>query len=580
MLADPLNPCAGKASEPWTKGWLDAFPCDMPSTVPYPRVPLYTLLEHAARRFPDRAVCTLYGQLTSYGKLADQARRFARALKDRGAGPGKFVGVLLPNVPEYLVAVQAVALTGATLLQLSPLMVHEEVAHWLKATDCRIVLTLDLLAPIVTASLAEGPLEHLILCSLVRRMAMWKGMLYRIQRYRKSGFFKLPRDAHRQRFDELVAGPPLEQPASVDPAEDVAVLAPTGGTTASPKAVMLTHRNLVCNALQLREWCRGADGTTSNLGVLPFFHSYGLTVSMLCGWAQAATIHLHPRFEARAVLNILLTHKPEIVPAVPAMLSALNNVMSGKKYDFSFIQAVISGASALAPEVRQEFESHGAKDVVEGYGLTEASPVTHANPRGANRLGSIGKPLPDTTVRIVDPDTHQDVSGDGVGEIVVRGPQVMKGYYQNPEATAAVLRDGWLYTGDMARRDADGYDFIVDRKKDIIKTSGFLVYPAEVEEVLRSFEGIGEAAVIGVPDLERGELVKALLVPKNGVPINMAALEDFCREHLGKHKRPKVIEVVGELPKNFLGKVLRRKLREAIADAAGVVPIQAAPTTS
>jgi long-chain acyl-CoA synthetase len=551
----------------------------MPSTVPYPRVPLYTLLEHAARRFPERAACTLYNQSTSYSQLSDQARRFARALKDLGAGPGKFVGILLPNVPEYLVGLQAIWLTGATALQLSPLMVHEEVAHWLKATDCRIVLSLDLLAPIVTASLDEGPLEHLILCSLVRRMAMWKGMLYRIERFRRSGYLSLPSDAHRHRFDALIGVPPLEEPAAVNPAEDIAVLAPTGGTTASPKAVMLTHRNLVCNALQLRDWCNGADGTTSMLGVLPFFHSYGLTVSILCGWAQAATIHLHPRFEARAVLNILLAHKPDIVPAVPAMLTALNNVMRGKKYDLSFIRAVISGASTLAPEVRQEFESHGAHDVVEGYGLTEASPVTHANPRGGNRAGSIGKPVPDTEVRIVDPDRHQDVTGDGVGEIVVRGPQVMKGYYHNAEATAAVLRDGWLYTGDMARRDADGYDFIVDRKKDIIKTSGFLVYPAEVEEVLRSFEGIGEAAVIGVPDAERGELVKALLVPKNGTPIDLRALENFCHAHLGKHKRPRVVEVVGELPKNFLGKVLRRKLREAIAGASPAVAVQPAPTS-
>ena len=573
MFHDPVYRCASTDTTAWKQGWLDSFPCDMPSTVPYPRVPLFTLLEHAARRFPDRPACTLYGQPTSYARLADQSRRFARALKEMGAGPGQFVGLLLPNIPEYLVALQAVWLTGATALQLSPLMVHEEVGHWLKATGCRIVLTLDLLAPIVTASLDEGPLEHLILCSLVKRMAMWRGMLYRIERFRRNGFLSLPNDARRHRFDTMVEGEPLQESAVVEPARDVAVLAPTGGTTASPKAVMLTHRNLVCNALQLRDWCAGDDGTTSMLGVLPFFHSYGLTVSLLSAWAQAATIHLHPRFEARAVLNILLEQKPEIVPAVPAILNALNNVMRGKKYDLSFIRAVISGASALTSEVRQEFESHGARDVVEGYGLTEASPVTHANPRGGNRAGSIGTPLPDTEVRLVDPDTHMDVTGDAVGEIVVRGPQVMRGYYHNEEATSAVLRDGWLYTGDMARRDADGYYFIVDRKKDIIKTSGFLVYPAEVEEVLRGFETVGEAAVIGVPDVERGELVKALLVPRNGKPIDLEALEDHCREHLGKHKRPKQFEVVGELPKNFLGKVLRRKLRESAADANGAAAV-------
>jgi long-chain acyl-CoA synthetase len=568
MEPSPVHHCAPSDDNRWKKAWIDAFPCDLPSSVPYPRVPLHTLLDHAAQRFPNRAACTLYSQPTSYAQLADQSRRFAAALKEMGAGPGKFVGLMMPNIPEYLVALQAVWLTGATALQLSPLMVHEEVAHWLKTADCRVVVTLDLLAPIVTASLEEGPLEHLVLCSLIKRMAMWRGMLYRIERFRRNGYLSLPNDAHQHRFDELLQREPLTEPAVIDPMEDVAVLAPTGGTTASPKAVMLTHHNLVCNAMQLRNWCGGDDGTTSILAVLPFFHSYGLTVSLLSAWAQAATMHLHPRFEARAVLNILLEQKPDIVPAVPAMLGALNNVMAGKTYDLSFIRAVISGASSLPADVRKAFESHGVHNLVEGYGLTEASPVTHTNPRGANRSGSIGIPLPDTDVKLIDPDTEREITGDGVGEIVVRGPQVMKGYYHNLLATVAVLRDGWLYTGDMARRDADGYYFIVDRKRDIIKTSGFLVFPAEVEEVLRGFETVGEAAVIGVPDQERGELVKALVVPRNGTPIDLEALEDFCREHLGKHKRPRQIEVVRELPKNFLGKVLRRKLREPEQGAA------------
>jgi len=572
----PIPERMGTASQSWQQFWLETFPgCEMPSSVPYPRVPLYGLLEQAARRFPERVACTLYGKPMTYAQLADQARRFASALRKMGAEKGKFVGLLLPNIPEYLVALQAVWLTGATVLQLSPLMVKEEVSHWLKSTDCRIVVSLDLLAPIVIGSLDGGPLEHLVLCSLVRRMAMWRSMLYRIERYRRSGYLSLPDDAKRHRFDSLAQSDLLDQSAEVDPAEDVAVLAPTGGTTASPKAVMLTHRNLVSNAMQLRFWCGGEDGTSSVLGVLPFFHSYGLTVSVLTSWAMAGTIHLHPRFEARQVLDILATQKPEIVPAVPAMLSAMNNVMHSRPYDLSSIRAVICGASALPTDVRLEFESRGAHNVVEGYGLTEASPVTHANPMEAGRPGSIGLPLPDTEVRLVDPDTQQEVTGVGMGEIVVRGPQVMKGYYHNPEATAAVLKDGWLFTGDMARRDADGYYYIVDRKKDIIKTSGFLVYPAEVEEVLRAFAGVGEAAVIGVPDAERGELVKALVVPRNGTPLDLKALEDYCHEHLGKQKRPRKIEVVPELPKNFLGKVLRRVLREGTStpsDAPSPLP--------
>ena len=485
--------------------------------------------------------------------------------------------MLLPNIPEYLVTLQAAWLTGATVLQLSPLMVAEEVGHWLEATGCHIVVTLDLLAPAVVGGLGRGPLEHVILTSLAKRMAMWRGMLYRFERLRRNGYLRMPSDARRHRYADLLRSEPLAGGPSVVPEEDAAVLAPTGGTTASPKAVLLTHRNLVANAMQLRNWVGGEDGTESILGVLPFFHSYGLSVSVLTSWAGGSTIHLHPRFESRAVLNLILEQRPDMVPAVPAMLNALNNVMRGRAVDLSFIRFVISGASALEPAVRQEFESHGVEAVVEGYGLTEASPVTHANPPGAgNRPGTIGVPVPDTAARLVDPDTGAEVADGAVGELVVRGPQVMKGYFNNPLATAAVLRDGWLFTGDMARRDAAGYYTLVDRKRDIIKTSGFLVFPAEVEEVLCGYPDVAEAAVVGVPDADRGELVKALVVPRAGCRVDVAALENYCKLHLGKQKRPRKFEVVGELPKNFLGKVLRRKLRESVpgpsADGNGQVP--------
>jgi long-chain acyl-CoA synthetase len=548
----------------WQQSWLDEYLCDMPSCVPYPRVPLSELLERAARHAPDYPACTLYGRVTTFAQLSKQARRLAHALADKGAKPGRHVGVLLPNIPEYLIALQAIWLTGATALQLSPLMVAEEVGHWLEATGCHMVVTLDLLAPAVTGALQRGPLEHVILTSLARRMAMWRGMLYRIERLRRNGYLRMPHDARRHRFSDLLESPPLDKPVSVTPEEDVAVLAPTGGTTSSPKAVLLTHRNLVANALQLRNWCGGEDGSESLLGVLPFFHAYGLTVSLLTSWAKCSTLHLYPRFETRAVLNLIQTQRPEIVPAVPAMLAALNNLLRGKDDDLSFIRFVISGASALEASVRAEFQKHGVGAIVEGYGLTEASPVTHANPPGdANRPGTIGKPLPDTEARLIDPDTGTEVSDGEVGELVVRGPQIMKGYFNNPLATESVLKDGWLFTGDMARRDAEGYYTIVDRKRDIIKTSGFLVFPAEVEEVLRGYPDVAEAAVVGVPDYDRGEVVKALIVPRSGSKLDLAALESHCKLHLGKQKRPRQIEVVSELPKNFLGKVLRRKLRES-----------------
>lgn len=545
--------------------WLRFYPPDVPATLEYPEVPVSHLLESAAQRFPDRAGCTLYGEPTTYTELADKAHRFARTLHDMGAGPGKAVGMLLPNIPEYLIALQATWLTGATALQLSPLMVPEELEKWLAATDCHIVVTLDLLAPSIMGGLKNGgPLEHLIVACLAGRIPGWKSWLYWIERVRHKGPMRLRDTDHFHRFEHLLPPPDGELHPNIRPSEDIALLAPTGGTTASPKAVMLTHRNLVANAMQLRVWSRQPEGQGSVLGVLPFFHAYGLSVCALCSMAMGGTIHLHPRYETKAVLEILEREKVEFVPAVPAMLNALNAEMRHKPRDLSFIRAVISGASPLTNETRKEFESHGAHHVVEGYGLTEASPVTHCNPlTEQTRPGTIGLPLPDTQARIMDEETGlRELPNGEVGELVIRGPQVMKGYFNNPRETALTLRDGWLYTGDIACRDDDGYFTIVDRKKDIIKTSGFLVFPAEVEEVLMRYPDVAEATVIGEPDPDKGEIITAIVVPSNG-KLDVHALERHCAEHLGKQKRPKRIEIVKELPKNFLGKIQRRKLREA-----------------
>jgi long-chain acyl-CoA synthetase len=553
-------------SEPlWQRVWLDSYPCDVPSSLPYPNIPLSAVLETTAQRFPNRAACTLYGKSTSFLQLAEQSRRFATALAQLGAGPGKRVGMLLPNIPEYLIALQATWLTGATALQLSPLMVTEELAKWLEMTGCHIIVTLDLLAPTISDCLERGPLEHVILASLAERMVPWKGWLYRVERLRRKGPLRLPHNANVQRFDLLLRTPARNLNVRVSPQEDVAVLAPTGGTTASPKAVMLTHRNLVANAMQLRAWSRREDGTEGVLGVLPLFHAYGLSVCALSSLVSAATIHLYPRFEAKEVIELILREKIEMIPAVPALLAAFNRVLEKEPQDLSFIRGVFSGASALDKTIRAKFEHYGARNIVEGYGLSEASPVTHSNPLDEqNRPGTVGLPLPDTEARIMDPATGlEELPVDTPGELIIRGPQVMKGYFNNPEETARALRGGWLYTGDLAKRDRDGYFSIVDRKKDIVKTSGFLVFPAEVEEVLSEFPGVAEAAVIGIPDVERGEVIKALLVPKPGASIDLAALETHCQQHLGKHKRPKQFEIVKEFPKNFLGKVQRRRLRES-----------------
>jgi long-chain acyl-CoA synthetase len=551
---------------PWRQAWETAYPCETGLCLPYPRAPVTVLLEHAARRYPGQVACTLYGRPTSYARLEEQARRVARSLRNRGAGPGKHVAVLLPNMPEHAITLQAIWLTGATVLQLSPLMVAEEVSHWLEATGCNTIITLDLLAPLVMGALERGPLEHVVITTLRHRVPLWRGWLYRLEHYRRNHSLSIREDDHKHTFDHLLDAVPLLDAPAVRPEEDVALMVPTGGTTASPKAVQLTHRNLIANAFQLRDLTDGPDGAESVLSVLPFFHAYGLSVCLLTAWAKASAVHMLPRYETRAVLKLIVRERIELLALVPAMINALNAELKKHPIELSWVRAVTSGASALSAATRAEFESHGVRDLIEGYGLSEASPVTHTNRLGAlNRPGTIGLPVADTEAKIVDQETGTRELPDGEpGELVVRGPQVMKGYYNNPEATAAALRDGWLYTGDLAARDRDGYYTIVDRKKDIIKTSGFLVVPAEVEEVIARFPEVAEAAVIGVPDRERGELIRALVVPREG-RLDVAALERFCGEHLGKHKRPRQFHVVTELPKNFLGKVLRRKLREATA---------------
>jgi long-chain acyl-CoA synthetase len=286
---------------------------------------------------------------------------------------------------------------------------------------------------------------------------------------------------------------------------------------------------------------------------------------LLTGLAKAATVHLHPRFEIKPALNLMDRYKIDLIPAVPAMITAFNRELHEHPRDLSYVRVVVSGASALDGRLREDFAHYGAQHVVEGYGLSEASPVTHVNPiDGRNRPGTIGLPLPDTEARIVDEATGlEELPAGETGELIVRGPQVMKGYFNNPEETARALRGGWLYTGDIARRDRDGFFTIIDRKKDIIKTSGFLVFPAEVEEVLNRFPDVAESAVIGCPDGERGEIVKALVVARGGSRIRVTDLEAHCAKHLGKQKRPRRIEIVEELPKNFLGKIQRRKVREA-----------------
>jgi len=553
--------------------WAAHYPSDVPLHLDYPAEPLHWLLEEAVRKVPDRIACRHRRETLTYAELLAKSRRMAAALQARGLKPGDRVALLMPNMPEYLVSLFGTWMAGGTVVPLNPLMVAEEVVDLLKATDCRFVVALDVLLPLLGRD-GEVRTDVVFVTTLKRRLPLWDRFLYKLVRMHRLGIFSrfVPKQAVDM-DDALGMAPADFEPYHSLPT-DIANILPTGGTTGRPKAVVLTHRNLLANAWQVWHWNGCRFGEDVLLACLPFFHSYGMTTCALNGIASGATLILQHRFRAEAVLRLIERTKPTLVPAVPAMLAAFNKILAKRHYYMTSIRGVISGGGPLPPTVAAEFSERSGAVVVEGYGLSEASPVTHAGPLdGTARPGTIGLPVPDTEAMVVDADNGKEALPPGqVGELIVRGPQVMAGYWNDAEATVNALRDGWLYTGDLATCDEDGFFKIVDRKKDLIITNGVNVYPTDVEHVLRKFEGIEDVGVIGVPDLAHGEMVKAIVVPKDGLKFSRKAFDEFARLHLEVHKRPRVVEVVrGPLPRNPLGKLLRRVLRDMKGGEAGEV---------
>jgi len=432
--------------------------------------------------------------------------------------------------------------------------------------DCgaETIVTLDLLYPRVEAIRSQTKLRRVILTSIKDFLPPSLKALYPLKELMERKRVRLRRGDF-YRFGELLrrhrgGGPPAVE---IDPAEDVAILQYTGGTTGTPKGAMLTHRNLVANALQTRAWfLQAEEGNERALAVLPFFHVYGMTVAMNLPIALASAIILLPRFQIDEVLKTINRYQPTMFPGAPTIYVAFNNHPHIKRYKVGSIKECISGSAPLPVEVKKRFEELTGGRLVEGYGLSEASPVTHSNPLdGRDIPGSIGFPLPDTDAKIVDLDTDEELGVGEVGELVIRGPQVMKGYWNRPEETAQTLKDGWLHTGDIAKMDEQGYFYIVDREKDVIIASGYNVYPREVEEVLYQHPKVAEAAVVGIPDPYRGETVKAFIVPHAGEELDEEELVAFCRKHLAAYKVPRLIEFRESLPKTAVGKVLKRELR-------------------
>ncbi|MBX3436086.1 MAG: long-chain fatty acid--CoA ligase [Planctomycetaceae bacterium] len=544
------------------KPWLKHYPQGVPAELSYPRQRLGWLLEQAAERFPDRIACQYYHEQLTYEELLARAQRLAATFVREGLKPGDRVGILLPNLPESLIAHFATWMAGGVVVSLSPLMVAEEVTAMTAATGCRIVVTLDVLSPLVCQG--GRPPELVILSSLSGRLSHLERLGYAWVRLQRIGFGTACPQTRVQWLEDVLKGDALGDVRVTGDLHDPAFVLPTGGTTGAPKAVTLSHHNLLAQAWQLSHWSRGHHGEEKILAVLPFFHSYGLSTTVMMGMALGATLVMHHRFRPASVVRLIETHRPTMMLAVPAMLAAINSkVLRTEHHDMSSIKAIMSGGAPLPAAVAQEFHEHSGAVIVEGYGLSEASPVTHAGPLDGTAVpGTIGLPIPDTDARLINPSNGEVVAPGEVGELLVRGPQVMLGYWNNSEATARVLRDGWLHTGDLATCDERGFFKIVDRIKDLIITSGFNVYPGDVEEVLRGFPGVKDVAVIGVPDDERGEAVKAVLVLDSEKQFRRSEFDAFAREKLAAHKRPRIIETREEdLPRNFLGKVLRRELR-------------------
>ncbi len=579
------------------KPWLDSYPPDVPKTLaPYPSRSLYSILADAGSRFPTAPAVAFWlpgapmGQTITYAELVKQVDQFSRVLTSLGVRKGDAVGLVLPNCPQYVIAYYAALRIGAVIVGNNPLYTERELTHQLTDAGIQVVVTLDVLYPKVHAVRDAVGLREVVVGSVTDYMPFPLNLLAprTIKKHELAAgnpWPPVPADAKVRRWKALMrASHPPVAVAEVD-ADDVAGLIYTGGTTGLSKGAMLTHGNLVSNVIQGAAWFPDlVDGREGVMCIIPFFHSYGMTVAMNVGIYKAAKLVLMPQFQLEPALKTIQKEKPTLFPGVPRLYIAINEGKETSNYDLKSIRACLSGAAPLPLAVAEKFESITGAKVVEGYGLTETSPITHANPiYGKRKEGSIGLPIPDTEARIVDlEDWTKEVAEGEQGELIMAGPQVMKGYHNRPEETDAMIRtdgDGkrWILTGDIARMDPEGYFYIVDRKKDMILVSGFNVYPTDIEQVLYRHPKIEKACVVGVPDATTGEAVKAFVVLKQGQTATPEEIVSFLRSDefgLTGYKVPKKIEFRDSLPETLVGKVLRRVLleEEKQKQAAGSEP--------
>jgi long-chain acyl-CoA synthetase len=551
---------------PGERPWLRSYGEHTPHTIPIPEQPLYRFLETAADWLPKRPATIFYGATLTYQQLDRKVNQFAHALHGLGLKPGGRVMAVLPNMPQLIVAYYAIMKAGGVVVLPNPDAAADSIIRQVREVDAQFLITLDAFGELMQA--VEAKTNAKIIKTTLRDAVSGRTFRQLIGRWQGAGF---EQDLSTERvttipdMDRLMMDARWDPPVlEVDP-DSVAAVLYTSGTTDEPKGVCLTHRNLVANALQTRHWIPELEmGEETFLAVIPLTHSYGMTSAMNIPIALGATIVLLSVFELDQVLKHIHEFKPTIFPGVPSIYTAINEAENVRAYGLASIKACISGAAPLPIEVQEKFEKLSRGRLVEGYGLTEASPVTHAVPfDGPVKPGSMGIPIPSTEAKIVDLINGADLAPGGVGELVVRGPQVMKGYWRGDGTSVegeSALRDGWLFTGDVAVMDADGYFTVISRKRDTIMAGEYSVYPRDIEEVLYENSKVMEVAVVGVQAEDGEQHIKAFVVPRPRVNVTEEELLELCRRRLEPYAVPWEIEFRQELPKSFVGKVLRRML--------------------
>ena len=562
---DPTSEHRGKSdrAETLSEPWQAHYERGVPYKVRIPDAPLHRFLELAARRRPLHTALIFYGERKRYWRVDEQANRFAHALQALGVAKGDRVMVLLPNIPQCVIAYYGALKAGAVVVFSNPLLPSDELARQMRDCHVKVLVTLAQFRSRLSSVPKEDLPDKMIVTRFDEYLPLVKKYLFRLYKARREGHLLASQDkAETIPWRSLLRQSP-HAPIHVKVVpDDLAVIEYTSGTTDLPKGVMLTHRNLVANAIQIRYWLAQTSEAEAMLAVLPFSHSYGMTACLNLGILLTARLILLPTFNTSEVLRAIAKYRPTYFPGVPSMYAAINSFPGVRRFKISSVHACVSGAAPLPLEVQESFERLTRGRLVEGYGLTEASPVTHANPlNGTRQRGGIGLPLPSTEAKIVDLKSDRELAPGETGELVVRGPQVMKGYWNRPQETSEVLAaDGWLRTGDIGRMSADGFFEIIDRKKNVIWVADQPVYPREIEEVLYEHPKVLEAVVVGVPPAAKPQRIKAFIVLKPRETATPEEIIHFCRSRLRETKIPHSVEFRPALPKTFVGKIWYKAL--------------------